>query len=309
MSARGWDVVARVRAGETLVFDGGYGTMLFAAGLLNGACPELWNDTHAEVVGGIHQGYFDAGSDIVETNTFGGTRLKLNEYKIGDRTRELNEKGARLARAAAPPHGYIAGSIGPTSRLPAEYEPLGDTTDEEYEATFREQAEALAEGGVDLFAVETMMFPQEATAAIRACKAVTDLPVMATMFFQFEELHDRDRTMWGESPADVAKSLLAAGADVVGMNCGRGPDRAIVIIREMRAVTDAPLVAYPNAGLPITTGDSVTYELGPEAMAAQYPALLDAGCNIVGACCGSNPEHIRRIAAVVRGRRPAGTRG
>jgi 5-methyltetrahydrofolate--homocysteine methyltransferase len=309
VSARGWEVVARVRAGETLVFDGGYGTMLFAAGLLNGACPELWNDTHADVVRGIHQGYFDAGSDIVETNTFGGTRLKLNEYKIGDRTRELNAKGARLARAAAPPHAYVAGSIGPTSRLPAEYEPLGDTTDDEYVATFREQAEALAEGGVDLFAVETMMFPQEATAAIRACKAVADLPVMATMFFQFEELHDRDRTMWGESPAEVAKSLLAAGADVVGMNCGRGPDRAIVIIREMRAVTDAPLVAYPNAGLPVTTGDTVTYELGPEAMAAQYPALLDAGCNIVGACCGSNPEHIRRIAEVVRGRGAAETRG
>ena len=303
MKARGWEIVERVKAGEILVFDGGYGTMLFAAGLANGACPELWNDTHADIVRGIHQGYFDAGSDIVETNTFGGTRLKLNEYKIGDRTRELNEKGARLARAAAPPHGYIAGSIGPTSRLPAEYEPLGDTTDDEYEATFREQAEALAEGGVDLFAVETMMFPQEATAAIRACKAVTDLPVMATMFFQFEELHDRDRTMWGESPAEVAKSLLTAGADVVGMNCGRGPDRAIVIIREMRAVTEAPLVAYPNAGLPITTGDSVTYELGPEAMAREYPALLDAGCNIVGACCGSNPEHIWLISEVVRSRK------
>jgi 5-methyltetrahydrofolate--homocysteine methyltransferase len=122
------------------------------------------------------------------------------------------------------------------------------------------------------------------------------------MFFQYEELHDRDRTMWGESPAEVAKNLLAAGADVIGMNCGRGPDRAIVIIREMRGVTDAPLVAYPNAGLPITTGDTVTYELGPEAMAREYPALLAAGCNIVGACCGSNPEHIRRIAEVVRGR-------
>jgi 5-methyltetrahydrofolate--homocysteine methyltransferase len=304
MKARGWQVVERVRAGEILVFDGGYGTMLFAAGLLNGACPELWNDTHADVVRGIHQGYFDAGSQIVETNTFGGTRLKLNEYALGDRTRELNARGARLARAAAPAGGYVAGSIGPTSRLPAEYEPLGDTTDEEYFATFKEQAEALAEGGVDLFAVETMMFPQEAVAAVRACKAAADLPVMATMFFQFEELHDRDRTMWGESPAEVAKNLLAAGADVIGMNCGRGPDRAIVIIREMRAVTDAPLVAYPNAGLPVTTGDSVTYELGPEAMAAEYPALLDAGCNIVGACCGSNPEHVRRIAEVVRGRRP-----
>jgi 5-methyltetrahydrofolate--homocysteine methyltransferase len=303
VTVRGWEIVERVKAGETLVFDGGYGTMLFAAGLLNGACPELWNDTHAEVVRGIHQGYYDAGSHLVETNTFGGTRLKLNEYKIGDRTRELNVKGARLARAAAPPERYVAGSIGPTSRLPVDYALDEGVTDEEYEATFREQAEALAEGGVDIFAVETMMFPQEATAAIRACKAVTDLPVMATMFFQFEEMHDRDRTMWGESPAEVAKSLLAAGADVVGMNCGRGPDRAITIIREMRKVTDVPLVAYPNAGLPITSGDTVTYELGPEAMAREYPALLDAGCNIVGACCGSNPEHIRRIAEVVRSRK------
>jgi len=300
---RGWDVVARVRAGETLVFDGGYGTALFAAGLLNGACPELWNDTHAEVVRGIHKGYFDAGSDLVETNTFGGTRLKLNEYGLGDRTRDLNERGARLARSVCPPEGYVAGSIGPTSRLPAEYEPLGDTSDEEYVQTFTEQAAALAEGGVDLFAVETMMFPQEAVAAIRACKAAADLPVMATMFFQYEELHDRDRTMWGESPAEVAQNLLAAGADIVGMNCGRGPDRAIAIIREMRATTGAPLIAYPNAGLPITTGDQTTYELDPPAMAKDYPALLDAGCNIVGGCCGSGPEHIRLIAEVVRSRR------
>ena len=300
MTARGWEIVERVRAGETLVFDGGYGTMLFAAGLLNGACPELWNDTHADVVAGIHRGYFGAGSQIVETNTFGGSRLKLDEYRLGDRTRELNVKGARLARAVEAPGGYIAGSIGPTSRLPVDYALDAGVTDDEYEATFHEQAEALAEGGVDLFAVETMMFPQEATAAIRACKAATDLPVMATMFFQYEEGHDRDRTMWGESPAEVVKTLLAAGADVVGMNCGRGPDRAIVIIREMREVTDAPLVAYPNAGLPITTGDTVTYELGPEEMAREYPALLDAGCNIVGACCGSNPDHIRLIADVVR---------
>jgi len=296
----GKEWLERVRSGEPLVFDGGYGTMLFAAGLLNGACPELWNDTHPDVVRGIHRGYFAAGSDFVETNTFGGSRLKLDEYRLGDRTRELNVKGARLAREAAPAAGYVAGSVGPTSRLPRDYALDAGVADEEYEATFREQAEALAEGGVDLFAVETMMFPQEATAAIRACKAVTDLPVMATMFFQFEELHDRDRTMWGESPADVAKSLLAAGADVVGMNCGRGPDRAIVIIREMRAVTDAPLVAYPNAGLPVIIGDQVTYELGPAEMARDYPALLDAGCNVVGACCGSTPEHVRLIADTVR---------
>jgi 5-methyltetrahydrofolate--homocysteine methyltransferase len=303
VKARGWEVVERARAEEILLFDGGYGTELFAAGLLNGACPELWNDTHADAVKRIHQGYFDAGSQIVETNTFGGSRLKLNEYRIGDRTRELNEKGARLARAVCPPGAWIAGSIGPTSCIPAEFG-VGDTiaTDEEYLEAFTEQAEALAEGGADLFAVETMMFPQEAAAAIRACKAVADLPVMATMFFQYEALHDRDRTMWGDSPADVARALRAAGADIVGMNCGRGPDRAIVIIQEMRQVIDVPLVAYPNAGMPITTGDSVTYELGPEAMAREYPALLDAGARIVGACCGSNPSHIRQIAEVVRAR-------
>jgi 5-methyltetrahydrofolate--homocysteine methyltransferase len=287
--ARGWEIVERVRAGERLIFDGGYGTALFDAGLGNGDCPELWNDTHPDVVRAIHQGYFDAGSQIVETNTFGGTALKLHEYDeryghdMGARTRELNDKGVRLARAACPPGGFVAGSIGPTSYLPLDYG-VGKNvaTDEEYFQTFREQ---------------------EAAAAVRACKAVADLPVMATMFFQYEELHDRDRTMWGESPADVAKQLLAAGADVVGMNCGRGPDRAIVIIREMRQVTDAPLIAYPNAGLPITTGGVTTYELGPEEMAKDYPALLDAGCNIVGGCCGSNPAHIRLIADVVRSRR------
>src|SRR5437667_463230 len=291
MTARGWEVSERVRAGEILVFDGGYGTMLFAAGLANGACPELWNDTHAEVVRGIHKGYVDAGSQIVETNTFGGSRLKLNEYKLGERTRELNEKGARLARAVAPRGTYIAGSIGPTSRLPRDYALDEGVTDEEYVATFREQAEALAEGGVDLFAVETMMFPQEATAAVRACKEVTDLPVMATMFFQYEELHDRDRTMWGESPADVAASLLAAGADVVGMNCGRGPDPdevlrfqgykrgADVPSREVRALFDEAMglgrrLMEPRAVVrwaPVTRREDDTLEAG--GVALTIPAI------------------------------------
>jgi len=299
-AARGKEWLERIRRGEPLVFDGGYGTMLFAAGLVDGACPELWNDTHPEIIRGIHRAYFDAGSDFVETNTFGGTRLKLGAYKMPERTRELNERGARLAREVCPPSGYVAGSIGPTSHI---VEPYGDVTEQELYENFKEQAEALAEGGVDLFAVETMMYPEEALAAIRACRDATGLPVMATMFFQYEDLHDRDRTMWGESPAEVAQKLLAGGGDAVGMNCGRGPDRAIVIVREMRAVSQAPLVAYPNAGLPITTGDTVTYELGPEAMARDYPALLDAGATIVGSCCGSTPEHIRLISEVVRARK------
>ena len=302
MPGTGWELIRRARAGEIIVFDGGYGTMLFAAGLLDGACPELWNDTHPDVVRGIHKGYFDAGSDFVETNTFGGTRLKLSAYQIPERTRDLNIKGAQLARSVCPPGKCVAGSIGPTSHI---VEPYGDTSEDELFTNFKEQAEALVEGGVDLFAVETMMYPEETLAAIKGCKTAADLPVMATMFFQYEEANNRDRTMWGNSPAEVAKTLLEAGADVVGMNCGRGPDRAIVIIREMRAVTDAPLAAYPNAGLPVMKEGQVTYELGPEEMAGDYPALIDAGCNIVGACCGSTPEHIRKIAAILKVKREA----
>lgn len=289
---------------EVLVFDGAMGTMLFEAGLVDGACPELWNETHPDVIRNIHQAYFDAGSDFVETNTFGGTRLKLAAYGLGDRARELNAMGARLARGVCPPGKYVAGSIGPTGHLPDTFEPLGDTSEEEFYENFREQALGLAEGGVDLFAIETMMYPEEAVVAIRAARESTGLPVMCTMFFQWEKDQNRDRTMWGTSPEDAAKILFEAGADVVGCNCGDGgPERAAAIIRAMRGITGGLLIAYPNAGLPRIQGGRTTYELPPDEMAAGYPPILDAGANIVGACCGSTPAHITRIAEVVRKRR------
>jgi 5-methyltetrahydrofolate--homocysteine methyltransferase len=303
MEPRGKEFLERLKS-DVLVFDGAMGTMLFEAGLLDGACPELWNETHAEVVRNIHKAYFDAGSDFVETNTFGGTRLKLAAYGLADRTRELNVFGARLARSVCPPGKHVAGSIGPTGHLPDAFEPLGDVSEEEFYANFREQAMALAEGGVDLFAVETMMYPEEAVVAIRAAKESTGLPVMCSMFFQWEKEQNRDRTMWGTSPEEAVKILFQAGADVVGCNCGDGgPERAAAIIRAMRTVSDGLLIAYPNAGLPRIVGGRTIYELLPEEMAAGYPSMLDAGADIVGACCGSTPIHIRRITEVVRKRR------
>ncbi len=300
MESQGSEFLERLRS-EVLVFDGAMGTMLMEAGLKSGACPELWNEARPEVLQGIHKAYFAAGSDLVETNTFGGSRLKLKAYGLDQRAAELNAKAARLARAVCPPGRYVAGSIGPTGHLP---EPAGETPAEVFYESFREQAVALAEGGVDLFAIETMMVPDEAVAAVKAARMATGLPVMCSMTFQWNRDRSSDRTMWGTSPAQAAWTFLAAGADVVGCNCGDGgPDRVPGILREMREAGARLLVAYPNAGLPrIVEGRSV-YDLKPEAMAAAYPAILEAGANVVGACCGSTPEHIRRIAEVVRKRR------
>src|SRR5574341_446192 len=281
---------------EVLVFDGAMGTMLFAAGLGSGDCPELWNDARPDVLEEIHRAYLGAGSDLVETNTFGGTRLKLKAYGLQDRARELIRKGAQIARAVCPPGKYVAGSIGPTGHLPDTFEPMGDTPAEVFYENFREQALALAEGGVDLFAVETMMIPEEAVIAVKAAKEATGLPVMCSMTFQWGRGKNVDRTMWGTSPGEAARLLRAAGAELGGCNCGDGgPGRVPFILREMQQAAPGFLVAYPNAGLPRIADGRTVYDLSPEAMAAAYPEIVGSGANVVGACCGSTPDHIRRI--------------
>jgi 5-methyltetrahydrofolate--homocysteine methyltransferase len=293
---RGRGVLDRLRS-EVLVLDGAMGTMLFEAGLASGACPEEWNDTRPEVIQAIHRAYLDAGCDIVETNSFGGTRLKLEAFGLGNRARDLNRAAARLARAVCPPGRLVAGSVGPTGHLP---EPYGERPEEVFLDAFREQAQALAEGGVDLFAVETMMIPEEAALAVRAAKE-TGLPVMCSMTFQWARDKDQDRTMWGTSPEDAARTVAAAGADIIGCNCGDGgPARVPGILTAMRKATAAPLAAYPNAGLPKIVGTRTVYDLTPQAMAQAYVDILRAGATIVGACCGSTPAHIGEIARVAR---------
>jgi 5-methyltetrahydrofolate--homocysteine methyltransferase len=302
MTGRGAELLERLRS-EVLVFDGAMGTMLFEAGLTPGACPELWNVERPEVLREVHRAYFEAGSDLVETNSFGGTRLKLKAFGLEARCRELNREAARLARAACPAGRYVAGSMGPTGHLPDTFEPLGDTPAELFSESFREQAAALAEGGVDLLAIETMMSPDEAVLAVRAAKEATGLPVLCSMTFEYNPARGIDRTMWGTSPAEAAARLVEAGADIVACNCGNGgPGRVPAILAEMRTVTSALLAAYPNAGIPKMVGDKTIYDLTPEAMAAAYPAILEAGARIVGACCGSTPLHVQAIAEVVRRR-------
>jgi 5-methyltetrahydrofolate--homocysteine methyltransferase len=301
METRPQGLLARLRS-EVLVFDGAMGTMLFQAGLTPGACPEVWNAERPDVLRDVHRAYVEAGSDMIETNSFGGTRLKLKAYGLEDRCRELNEKAARLARSVMPAGGFVAGSMGPTGHLPDTFEPLGDTPAEVFYESFREQAAALAEGGVDLFAIETMMIPDEAVLAIKAAKDATGLPVMCSMTFQYVAGQGVDRTMWGTGPAEAAERLAAAGADIVSCNCGDGgPGRVPAILTEMRkGAASVLLAAYPNAGIPKMVGGKTVYDLTPEEMASAYPAILAAGGRIVGACCGSTPAHIRAIAAVVK---------
>jgi 5-methyltetrahydrofolate--homocysteine methyltransferase len=294
---------------EVLVNDGAMGTMLQAAGLPPGACPEEWNVTHPEKVQAIHAAYFEAGSNMVQTNSFGGSRPKLALYGYQDRVRELNRRAVELAREAAPPGGLVAFVVGPSGKMVA---PLGDATYEMLVDVFTEQTLAALEGGPDAIFIETMSDPAEARAGIEAAKAVCSLPVIATM--TFNQGPQGFRTMMGTDPRAAAHAMADAGADIIGTNCGSVTVRDMAaIITSMREERDGALyLAQANAGTPRLEGGRTIYDLAPEEMAAEVPTLLDAGANIVGGCCGTTPEHIRLIAACValhssRSRQPDST--
>jgi len=285
----------RVAAGEILVSDGATGTYLQVHGLEAGGCPEAMNFTHPEVIQKMAAEYFAAGSDMVETNSFGGSRYMLKKYDFGDRVEEFNRLAAEHARSAAPDGCFVLGSIGPTGEFLV---PNGTATEDEMYEAFAEQARGLAAGGIDCFCIETMSDMGEISLAIRAAKDNSGLPVVATM--TFDKGPRGYFTMMGLTPANAAQQLVEAGADIVGTNCGLAIDHMIEIVSAMRGATDRPILTHVNAGIPKIVGTEIVYPDTPELMAEQMTKIVAAGANIVGGCCGSSPDYVRAFIKVLK---------
>ncbi len=288
-------LLERLNSVRVLLCDGGMGTGLQKLGLEPGVCPELLNVEQRDMVLQVTAGYVSAGSDLVETNTFGGTRYKLKHYGLDDRTAELNRAGAEVAREAAGPDRLVLGSVGPTGEFMA---PLGLETEENMYEAFKEQVMALAAGGVDAICIETMTALEEAKVALKAAKENTNLPVINT--FTFDRTASGEyRTMMGISPAQAAEEMTAAGSDIIGSNCGNGPEDLLAIAKELRAHTDRLLMIQPNAGMPVLEEGKTVFKAAPAEMAACVKPLVEAGANIIGGCCGTTDEHLTAMRAAL----------
>jgi 5-methyltetrahydrofolate--homocysteine methyltransferase len=285
-------ITEAVKSGRVLVSDGAWGTFLQQKGLKPGECPELWNVERPDDVRAIAQSYIDAGSDMVETNSFGGSRFKLEHYGLEDRVAEINEAAARLSREAAGDQWVIA-SVGPTGHLLM----MEEISEEEMYEAFKEQVVALEKGGADAICVETMSALDEAALAVKAAKENTDCEIICT--FTFERTVNGDyRTMMGVSPEQFAEEILEAGPDIIGTNCGNGIERMIDIVKALRAAApDTPMLVHANAGLPKNVNGVDIFPESPEEMVGRIPALVEAGANIIGGCCGTTPAHIEAIKA------------
>ncbi|HEU0076475.1 MAG TPA: bifunctional homocysteine S-methyltransferase/methylenetetrahydrofolate reductase, partial [Longimicrobiaceae bacterium] len=285
--------------GRPHLFDGAMGTMLYSRGVyINRSYDEL-NLVQPDLVGDVHRAYVRAGAEIVETNSYGANRLKLSKYGLEDRLRDINVRAAQIARAAAGERVCVAGAMGP---LGLRIEPYGPTSAAEARALFAEQAEALLEGGVDLFILETFADLDEVRQAVLAVRGLCDLPVVAQMV-----IREDGRTPFGTEAAALAERLAEWGADVVGLNCSVGPSAMLQAVEGMLGATATPLSTQPNAGLPREVDGRTIYMASPEYMATYAARLIRKGVRFVGGCCGTTPEHIARMSDAVRMLAPGGS--
>jgi len=285
----------RIARRDVLVGDGAWGTMLMARGLAPGRPPESFVLESPEAIREVARLYVEAGADLITTDSFGGSSLNLEAYGLAQQADDINRRAVGLAREAVRDRAYVSASVGPCARILA---PLGDTEPEAVRDSFERQIRAQLEAGADIVCVETMTDVNEARLAVEAARAVSQtIPIIATM--TFDRTPRGFFTIMGVSIEQAARTLEAAGADVLGSNCGQGIEAMVEIARAFRAVTERPLIIQANAGLPDSRSGSLVYPETPDFMAARVGALLAAGVSLIGGCCGTTPDHIRAIRQAV----------
>ena len=284
-----------IKTGRILVSDGALGTFLQAKGLQPGECPELWNIEKPSEVMDVYQQYVDAGADMVQTNSFGGTSFKLKNYGLSHRVAELNRAAAAISRKAAGENRNVIASVGPTGQILM----MGEVSETEMYNAFKEQIVALAEGGADTICIETMSDLDEALLAVKAAKEHTHCEVICTMTFE-KTVANEYRSMMGISPSEMTLALTGAGVDILGANCGNGAENMIQIVQEIRSINKSiPVLVHANAGLPKYIDGKTVFPETPDETAKFVSRLIEAGANIIGGCCGTTPEHILKISEIV----------
>lgn len=278
----------KIKNGTILVADGAMGTMLFERGLKPGECPEALNLNNPEILEEIAKNYLDAGADIIQTNTFGGSPMKLSQYELDSKTEDINIAAVCAVRKIVGDSAFISASCGPSGKI---LKPYGEADPEKIYAGFHRQLSALIGEGVDMICVETMTDINEARLAIKAAKSIsTDIPVMATM--TFDSIPKGFYTIMGVDIKTAANELAAAGADIIGSNCGNGIDNMVKIAQKFKEYSKLPVIIQSNAGLPINKAGKIVYNETPEYMVKRLDALIKSGVSIIGGCCGTGPDHI-----------------